>query len=168
MTPDGEPAPGNPFSSLVYSYGHRNPQGLAWDSEGRLWSAEFGNSKVDELNLIEAGKNYGWPECEGNCSEAGMTNPKKTWPVGDASPSGIAIVDDVVYMGALRGQRLWRIPLDGTNAGTPQAFYVNEYGRLRTVEKIPGTNSLWITTTNCDKNGGKPKGSDKIFRVELK
>jgi glucose/arabinose dehydrogenase len=168
MTTDGKPAPGNPFGTLVYSVGHRNPQGLAWDSAGRLWSAEFGNSKFDELNLIEPGKNYGWPTCEGNCSTSGMTNPKRQWSVGEASPSGIAIVDGAVYMAALRGQRLWRIPLNGTGTGTPEAYYVNEYGRLRTVEKIPGKNQFWVTTTNSDNNGGKPDGSDKIFRVEVK
>jgi glucose/arabinose dehydrogenase len=168
MTTDGKAAPGNPFGTVVYSIGHRNPQGLAWDSAGRLWAAEFGNSKFDELNLIEGGKNYGWPTCEGNCSTDGMTNPKRQWSVGEASPSGIAIVDGAVYMAALRGQRLWRIPLNGTGTGSPEAYYVNQYGRLRTVEKIPGKNQFWVTTTNSDNNGGKPDGSDKIFRVEVK
>jgi hypothetical protein len=96
-----------------------------------------------------------------------MTNPKRQWPVGDASPSGIAIVNDVVYMAALRGQRLWRTPLDGTRAGMPEAYYVNEYGRLRTVEKVPGKSELWLSTTNCDNNGDKPAGSDRIFRVKI-
>jgi len=167
MTMEGTPAPGNPFGTVVYSYGHRNPQGLAWDSAGRLWSSEFGNSKVDELNLIEPGKNYGWPTCEGNCNTAGMTNPKRTWPVGEASPSGLAIVGNTAYMAALRGQRLWSIPLNGTSAGTPTAYYINDYGRMRTVEKVPGANAIWLSTTNCDNNGGEPDGSDKIFRVDV-
>ncbi|MGP3981783.1 PQQ-dependent sugar dehydrogenase [Streptomyces sp. KR80] len=168
MTPDGKPAPGNPFGTLVYSLGHRNPQGLTWDDQGRLWSSEFGNSKYDELNLIESGKNYGWPTCEGNCSTDGMTNPKRQWPVGEASPSGVAYADGAIYMAALRGQRLWRIPVDGTNAGTPKAYYVNQYGRQRTVEKLPGKNTLWLSTTNADNNGGEPDGADKVFQIELK
>ncbi|MEV8508883.1 PQQ-dependent sugar dehydrogenase [Actinoplanes sp. NPDC051475] len=169
MRTDGKPAPGNPFTdSLVYSYGHRNPQGLAWDSQGRLWEAEFGNSQYDELNLIKPGRNYGWPICEGTCSVSGMENPKRQWPVSTASPSGIAIVRDVVYMAALRGERMWRIPLlDGENTGTPTSYYVGTYGRLRTVVKVPGADQLWLSTTNCDNNGGAPDGSDKIFRITI-
>jgi glucose/arabinose dehydrogenase len=169
MRTDGTPAPGNPFAnSLVYSYGHRNPQGLAWDSRGRLWEAEFGNSQYDELNLIKPGRNYGWPACEGTCSVSGMENPKRQWSVSTASPSGIAIVRDVVYMAALRGERLWRIPLlDGENTGSPTAYYVGTYGRLRTVVKVPGADQLWLSTTNCDNNGDADPGADKIFRITI-
>ncbi|MFF4399045.1 PQQ-dependent sugar dehydrogenase [Streptomyces sp. NPDC001480] len=169
MTTDGKPAPGNPFGNYVYSLGHRNPQGLAFDRSGRLWEAEFGNSSKDELNLIKPGANYGWPTCEGSCSVAGMTNPKATWNVSEASPSGIAIVRNVVYMASLRGERLWRIPINGDNesVGTPTAYYVGTYGRLRTVTKVPGADQLWLSTTNCDNNGGAADGSDKLFRVSI-
>ncbi|WP_326662190.1 PQQ-dependent sugar dehydrogenase [Streptomyces canus] len=169
MTTDGRPAPGNPFGTYIYSLGHRNPQGLAFDRNGRLWEAEFGNSSKDELNLIKPGANYGWPICEGTCSTAGMTNPKATWNVSEASPSGIAIVRNVVYMASLRGERLWRIPINGDNesVGTPTAYYVGTYGRLRTVTKVPGADQLWLSTTNCDNNGGAADGSDKIFRVTI-
>ncbi len=168
MKTDGTPAPGNPFGTLVYSYGHRNPQGIAWDSQGRLWEAEFGNSMFDELNLIKPGLNYGWPTCEGTCSVAGMENPKRQWSVDQASPSGIAIVRDVVYMAALRGERLWRIPiLSGESTGTPSAYYVGTYGRLRTVTKVPGADAFWLSTTNCDNNGGAGNGSDQIMRVTV-
>ncbi len=168
MTTDGKPAPGNPFGTLLYSYGHRNPQGITWDAQGRLWEAEFGDAKYDELNLIEPGKNYGWPTCEGTCSVDGMTNPKRQWPVSEASPSAVAYADGAIYMAALRGQRLWRIPVDGTTAGTPKAYYTGDYGRLRTVETVPGKNSLWLTTTNADNNGKAGPGSDKVFQVDLK
>ncbi len=168
MTTTGQPAPGNPFGTLIYSYGHRNPQGIAWDSQGRLWEAEFGNSTADELNLIKPGLNYGWPTCEGTCSVSGMTNPKRTWSVSVASPSAVAIVRDVVYMAALRGERLWRIPLlSGETTGTPSAFYVGSFGRLRTVIKVPGADQMWLSTTNCDNNGGAADGSDRIFRVTI-
>ncbi|MET9905338.1 PQQ-dependent sugar dehydrogenase [Streptomyces sp. NPDC006476] len=169
MTTDGKPAPGNPFGNYVYSLGHRNPQGLAFDRNGRLWEAEFGNSSKDELNLIKPGANYGWPTCEGTCSVSGMTNPKATWNVSEASPSGIAIVRNVVYMASLRGERLWRIPINGDNesVGTPTAYYVGTYGRLRTVTKVPGADQLWLSTTNSDNNGNQPDGSDKIFRVNI-
>jgi glucose/arabinose dehydrogenase len=169
MTTAGKPAPGNPFGNLVWSYGHRNPQGLAFDRNGRLWEAEFGNSLYDELNLIKPGLNYGWPTCEGTCSVAGMENPKAQWSVSVASPSGIAIVRNVIYMAALRGERLWRIPINGDteSVGTSTAYYVGTYGRLRTVTKIPGSDALWLSTTNCDNNGGAAPGSDKIFKVTI-
>ncbi|WP_329125430.1 PQQ-dependent sugar dehydrogenase [Streptomyces sp. NBC_01465] len=169
LTTTGQPAPGNPFGNYVYSYGHRNPQGLAFDRNGRLWEAEFGNSTYDELNLIKPGANYGWPTCEGTCSTSGMTNPKKTWPVDQASPSGIAIVRNVIYMAALRGERLWRIPISGDteSVGTATAYYVGTYGRLRTVTKVPGQDQLWLSTTNCDNNGGAAAGSDKIFKLSI-
>jgi glucose/arabinose dehydrogenase len=169
MTTDGKAAPGNPFGNYVYSYGHRNPQGLSFDRNGRLWEAEFGNSSKDELNLIKPGANYGWPTCEGSCGVSGMTNPKATWNVSEASPSGIAIVRNVVYMASLRGERLWRIPITGDteNVGTPTAYYVGTYGRLRTVTKVPGADQLWLSTTNCDNNGGAADGSDKIFKVSI-
>lgn len=168
MTPDGTPAPGNPFNSLVYSYGHRNPQGITWDAEGRLWESELGSNKYDELNLVEPGKNYGWPTCEGGCSTAGMTDPKRQWPVAEASPSAVAYADGAIYMAALRGERLWRIPVAGTSAGTPKAYYTNHYGRLRTVESVPGTKSLWLTTTNADNSGDGEAGSDKVFQIDLR
>ncbi|MGW1780462.1 PQQ-dependent sugar dehydrogenase [Streptomyces sp. NPDC002143] len=169
MTTDGKAAPGNPFGNYVYSYGHRNPQGLAFDRNGRLWEAEFGNSSKDELNLIKPGGNYGWPTCEGTCDVSGMTNPKKTWNVSEASPSAIAIVRNVVYMASLRGERLWRIPINGDteNVGTATAYYVGAYGRLRTVVKVPGADQLWLSTTNADNNGGEADGADKIFRVGI-
>lgn len=169
MTTDGKAAPGNPFGNYVYSYGHRNPQGLAFDRNGRLWEAEFGNSSKDELNPIKPGANYGWPTCEGTCSVSGMTNPEATWNVSEASPSGIAIVRNVIYMASLRGERLWRIPITGDteNVGTPTAYYVGTYGRLRTVTKVPGADQLWLSTTNCDNNGGAADGSDKIFKVSI-
>lgn len=167
LTTDGKPAPGNPFDSYVYSYGHRNAQGLTWDPQGRLWESELGQDTYDEINLIEPGKNYGWPTCEGPCTTDGMTNPKAHWQPTDASPSGIAYADGDLYMATMRGRRLYRIPVDGTEVGTPVELYKNQYGRLRTVEKVPGKNALWVLTTNADYNGKQPAGSDQVLEVEL-
>ncbi|GAA2409152.1 hypothetical protein GCM10010404_78870 [Nonomuraea africana] len=153
ITKTGAAAPGNPFNTRVYSYGHRNPQGIAWDSAGRLWSSELGNSSRDELNLILPGRNYGWPQCEGSCSVSGMTNPKHTWSVSEASPSGIAIVNNTIFMAALRGQRLWRIVLNGENVSTVNSYFNGTYGRLRAVEKVPGASAIWFGSTNSDNNG---------------
>lgn len=153
MTTAGEPVEGNPFDSLVFSMGHRNPQGLAFDSEGRLWASEFGQGSTDELNLIEAGNNYGWPICEGDCNEEGMTNPKQTWSTAEASPSGLAIVGSTAFMAALRGQRLWRIELNGTEVGETTDHFNGDFGRLRSVAAVPGENAIWIGTSNSDNNG---------------
>lgn len=167
ITKTGAAAPGNPFGTTIYSYGHRNPQGLAWDDAGRLWSSELGNSSVDELNLIESGKNYGWPTCEGNCSVAGMTNPKRTWTTAEASPSGLAYANGALFMAALRGQRMWRIVLNGTSVGSVTSHWNGTYGRLRAVAKVPGENAIWFGTTNADNNGGQPDGSDRFLRSNL-
>jgi glucose/arabinose dehydrogenase len=165
MTPDGRPAPGNPFpGSIVYSLGHRNVEGLAFDSRGRLWASEFGDKAEDELNLIRAGGNYGWPVVEGSSDDPRFVPPMAVWPVAQASPSGIAIVDDVVYMAALRGQRLWRIPITGDGLGQPQAFLQGEHGRLRSVAHAPD-GSLWVGTSNLDKLGEPGPGDDRILRV---
>ncbi|MEV0347572.1 PQQ-dependent sugar dehydrogenase [Nonomuraea sp. NPDC050680] len=165
LTKTGAAAPGNPFGTRVYSYGHRNPQGLAWDSAGRLWESELGNSSRDELNLIQPGKNYGWPTCEGTCSTTGMTNPKYTWSVSEASPSGIAIVNNTVFMAALRGTRLWRIVLNGENVSTVNSYFNGTYGRLRAVEKVPNASAIWFGSTNSDNNGSGD--ADVIRRTNI-
>jgi glucose/arabinose dehydrogenase len=163
MTPDGAPAPGNPFAgSLVFSLGHRNVQGLAFDSRGRLWASEYGANAWDELNLVQPGGNYGWPRVEGRGSD-GFVEPAAVWPVDEASPSGIAIVGDVVHMAALRGERLWQIPIQGDGAGEPVAQLAG-YGRLRTVKQAPD-GSLWVTTSNRDGRGAPHPGDDRILRV---
>jgi glucose/arabinose dehydrogenase len=168
MTPDGKPPGDNPFrGSLVYSLGHRNVQGLAFDPQGRLWASEFGQRTWDELNLIQPGRNYGWPEAEGREGPDRYVQPLAQWPTDDASPSGIAIAEGSVWMAALRGARLWRIPLrGGTTVGTPAAFFSDEYGRLRTVEPAPD-GSLWLITSNTDGRGSPRRGDDRILRVVL-
>ncbi|NNH74975.1 PQQ-dependent sugar dehydrogenase [Nocardia uniformis] len=166
LTPDGQTAPGNPTAgSPVYSLGHRNVQGLAWDSTGRLFAAEFGQNRFDEINLIEPGRNYGWPAVEGDANTDGgrYTNPLLTWSPAEASPSGIAIAGDTLYVAALRGERLWTVPLRDGSLGEPVARLTDQLGRLRTVEVAPD-GALWLTTSNTDGRGDIRDGDDRIIR----
>src|SRR6266542_2903879 len=163
MTPEGAPAAGNPFGgSVVWSIGHRNVQGLAWDAAGRMYASEFGQNRYDELNPIEPGRNYGWPEVEGPGSGGGRyVEPIATWATDDASPSGIAIAGERVYMACLRGQRLYRIGLDGK---APEVLLAGEYGRLRHVALAPD-GSLWVLTSNSDGRGSPSRDDDRILRL---
>ncbi len=165
LTPEGRPAPGNPFpGSPVYSLGHRNVQGLAWDRAGRLFAAEFGQNRFDEINLIEPGRDYGWPEVEGaGGADRGFADPLLTWTTAEASPSGIAIAADTLYVAALRGKRLWTVPLENGRAGAPRAELRDRYGRLRTVEVAPD-GALWLTTSNTDGRGDPDSGDDRVLR----
>ncbi|MDP9796712.1 glucose/arabinose dehydrogenase [Catenuloplanes nepalensis] len=166
LTPDGDAAPGNPTEgSPVFSLGHRNVQGLAWDADGKLWATEFGQNRLDEVNQIEPGRNYGWPdvEGEGDTADGKYTNPKVTWGTAESSPSGMAIAGDTIFVAALRGERLWAIPLDGQNTGEPKAEFSGEYGRIRTVEIAPD-GALWMTTSNTDGRGDVRDGDDRILR----
>ncbi|GAA2208374.1 PQQ-dependent sugar dehydrogenase [Nonomuraea monospora] len=170
LTPDGEPAPGNPTpGSAVYSLGHRNVQGLAWDDQDRLFATEFGQNELDEVNLIQPGRNYGWPEVEGEGDTAGgrYTNPLVTWPVREASPSGMAIAGSTAYVAALRGERLWTLPLDGDDLGEPVAQLDGRYGRLRTVQVAPD-GALWVTTSNTDGRGDLRDGDDRVLRFRAR
>jgi len=168
LTPTGEPAPDNPTDgSPVLSLGHRNVQGLAWDDDDRLWASEFGQDTWDELNLIEPGENYGWPRYEGRASVPDFVDPKVQWRPEDASPSGIAYADGAIWMAALGGERLWRIPVaDGRVSEQPEAFFVRELGRLRTVVVAPD-DSLWLMTSNTDGRGEPRSGDDRIIRLSL-
>lgn len=167
ITPAGNPAPGNPFpNSPVWTYGHRNVQGMAWDSAGRMYADEFGQDNYDELNRIQKGKNYGWPSVEGASKDPRFVTPLRTWTPNDASPSGITIADGAIWMAGLGGHRLWRIPekADGS-VGTPTQSLVDTYGRLRDVVAAPD-GSLWILTSNRDRRGKPRAGDDKILRLK--
>ena len=163
---NGDAADGNPFGNRTWSYGNRNIEGLAFDADGRLWASEFGQNRVDELNLIERGKNYGWPRFEGKSDEEGYVTPKVTWPTDECSPSGLAITRSTAFVAALQGECVYAVPLDGTDAGKPRAFFQGEYGRIRTIEVAPD-DSLWVTTSNTDGRGDPGKNDDRILRVTL-
>ena len=174
VDPDGAVPSDNPFpGSPVYSVGHRNVQGLAFDSAGRLWATEFGAKDADELNRIDPGGNYGWPIVEGMATTDspqlpdGYVDPQAQWsPTSLASPSGIAIVDDVAYVASLRGEVLWQVPLVGDRAGEPIALDLGELGRLRTIEAMPD-GTLWLMTSNTDGRGDARDGDDRILVLRL-
>ncbi|MFI5627943.1 PQQ-dependent sugar dehydrogenase [Streptomyces sp. NPDC051664] len=172
MTPDGRPAPGNPEPGLLmYSYGHRNVQGLAWDSRKQLWASEFGQDTWDELNQIVPGGNYGWPKYEGKVGKKGFVDPVAQWKTSEASPSGIAFAQGSIWMAGLRGERLWRIPLsenpDKEPLAPPQSFLKGQYGRLRTV-LAAGGNRLWLVTSNTDTRGTPEPGDDRALVLEVR
>ena len=163
MTPEGRPAPGNPFGTVVWSYGHRNVQGLAWDGAGRLYASELGQDRFDEVNWIEKGHNYGWPVIEGAGGHGRYTDPVLTWTTGEASPSGAAIAAGSLWVAALRGERLWQVPLDPAGrVGRPVPHVIGDYGRLREVVRAPD-GALWVTTSNWDGRGIPQPGDDKIL-----
>lgn len=165
---DGAPAPGNPFpGSPIWSLGHRNVQGMAWDKAGRMFASEFGQNTWDELNRIEPGRNYGWPLVEGIGRRSGFVDPVHEWATSVASPSGIAVgADGAIYMAALRGQSLWRIPVDSAGrAGTPRRLLQGTYGRLRAAVTARD-GRLWVVTNNTTRGTTKP-GDDRIIAFRL-
>ena len=168
VTTDGDPAPDNPRNgSPVWTMGHRNVQGLAFDDRGRLWATEFGQNTWDELNLVVKGRNYGWPTYEGRGEGPGSEryrDPFVTWRTQDASPSGLAFLDGSLWAGALRGERLWQVPVTDEGVGRPRGWFVGELGRIRTVTATP-EGTLWITTSNRDGRGDPRPGDDRILEV---
>jgi glucose/arabinose dehydrogenase len=165
MTPEGDPVGSG---TLVFSKGHRNVQGLAFDGQGRVFAVEFGQNRFDEVNLLREGGNAGWPEVEGAGDGGGrFLAPLVTWETSEASPSGAALLGDSLYVAALRGQRLWRVPLDGSGgAGEPEALLQGEYGRLRTATRAPD-GSLWVLTSNRDGRGEPVETDDRVVRVPV-
>lgn len=165
ITTDGDPAPGNPDEgSPVWSLGHRNVQGLAFDGAGQLWASEFGDQTFDELNRVARGANYGWPEVEGRGGAPDYVDPAHTWSTEEASPSGLAFADDALWMAALRGETLWRIPLAGDGVGRPVDLFTGDYGRIRTVVTTPD-GDLWVATSNRDGRGTPADEDDRILLV---
>ncbi len=164
MNPDGSVPSGQ--GSRVWSLGHRNVQGLAWDARGRLWASEFGQNARDEVNLIRRGRNYGWPEVEGEGPTGRFTNPLVTWSTSEASPSGAAIIGSNLYVAALRGECVWRIPLRGASLGKPVRMLSGRYGRIRTVVAAPD-GTLWVATSNRDGRGSPRSSDDRIVAIRV-
>ncbi len=166
IAPDGTIPSDNPFpGSPVWTLGHRNVQGLAFDSAGRVLASEFGQRDVDELNLLTPGANYGWPVHEGAGNDPDFIDPIASWsPTATASPSGLAVTDGSAYVASLRGERLWRVPLSGTMAGRPRAVQLGDLGRLRTIGTAPD-GSMWLVTSNTDGRGDPRASDDRVIRL---
>lgn len=166
VTAQGVPAPGNPYAgSPVWSWGHRNVQGFAWDPAGRMWASEFGQDTWDELNLVRPGGNYGWPLVEGIAGRDGFVDPVRQWRPADASPSGLAVgPDGAVYLAGLRGQSLWRVGVraDGSTE-EPVRLLAGRYGRLRDVLVGPD-GRLWVVSNNTARGTPRP-GDDRVVTV---
>ncbi len=165
MTPDGDVPEDNPFpGSLVFSLGHRNPQGIAWDADGRLFATEFGQDTWDELNIINPGGNYGWPEVEGIGEDADFIDPVQQWGTDEASPSGITIIEDTLFVANLRGERIRAVPVSDPAVSTE--YLAGEFGRIRDATQAPD-GMLWLLTSNTDSYGTPSDGDDQIVRIEL-
>ena len=166
ITRSGGVPDGNPFDTRVWSYGHRNVQGLTWDGRGRMWAAELGQNAQDELNRIRPGRNYGWPLAEGRSPDPELTDPFVAWRPENCSPSGIAAARGRIWVGALRGEALWSVRITGPAAGRKVRHFHGDFGRIRTVAKAPD-GSLWITTSNRDGRGSPARADDRVIRLNL-
>lgn len=165
VTDEGKPAPGNPFNNLVYSYGHRNVQGLTWHTDATFWATEHGSSTHDELNFIEPGKNYGWPGVTGDQSKPGINSPfleseSDTW-----APGGLTFSDGSFFFAGLRGQALFQVKFEG--GPNLYTHFKREYGRIRDVVTGPD-GLLYITTSNNDGRGIPNSGDDKVIKLNPK
>jgi glucose/arabinose dehydrogenase len=169
INPDGSVPADNPDpGSPVWTSGHRNVQGLAFDARDRLWATEFGSDVWDELNRIQKGLNYGWPAAEGDSDLRGFTDPLVQWRPDNASPSGLAYAAGSLWAASLNGERLWQIPVrPGGGVRTPREHFVGDYGRLRTVVVAPD-GSLWVSTSNHDGRGDPAPADDRILRLILR
>lgn len=168
---DGSIPSDNPFGSAVYSYGHRNPQGLAWDDKGQLWSTEHGRSGAgsgfDELNIITKGSNYGWPAIEGDEAADGMVKPaahsgaNETW-----APASLAYHNGSLYFGGLRGEALYQAVIENGSTVKLTIHYKGEFGRIRAASTGPDKN-LYISSSNTDGRGDQKPNDDKILKINL-
>ncbi|HML05971.1 MAG TPA: PQQ-dependent sugar dehydrogenase, partial [Methanobacterium sp.] len=161
---DGTIPSDNPFGNYVYSYGHRDPQGIIWNPVTKeMYSSEHGATQNDEINIIVKGGNYGWPLYQGNETSPGFIKPLIVYTDFTLAPSGIAYFNNTLYVAGLRGSQLRKISLsaDGNSVTGEQALLTN-LGRIREVVEHNGY--LYISTSNMDGRGIPQSGDDKIIR----
>lgn len=162
---DGSIPDDNPFDdSAVWSYGHRNVQGMTWDDDGVMYASEFGQDTWDELNVIEPGKNYGWPAVEGIAEAEGYVDPVQQWAPADASPSGIAHVRGMLFIANLRGASVRTVDIE--DLGASEVLYRDDIGRIRDAVAAPD-GSVWFVSNNTDGRVTPNEGDDRIFRIQL-
>ncbi|MBO0608931.1 PQQ-dependent sugar dehydrogenase [Myceligenerans salitolerans] len=165
MTPGGEVPGDNPFDgSFVYSYGHRNPQGIDWARDGTMFASEFGQNTWDELNVITPGGNYGWPVVEGVAGDDRYVDPVQQWSPREASPSGLGIAGGTIFVANLRGSVLRAVPV--AEPSRSAEFWPGQYGRLRDVTVSPA-GDLWFLTNNTDGRGTPGPDDDRLLAVPL-
>jgi glucose/arabinose dehydrogenase len=175
LNPDGTTPRDNPFASPTYSYGHRNPQGLDWHpASGDLWATEHGASGNDELNLVQAGRNYGWPVIEANETRPGMEPPIRFYSPAIA-PSGASFYRGAafpafqgnLFFATLRGQHLHRVRFDRTDPRrvlAEERLLEGRFGRLRDVVSGPD-GALYVSTSNRDGRAQPAADDDRILRL---
>jgi glucose/arabinose dehydrogenase len=162
ITDTGGVLSSNPYGNPVWSIGHRNVEGLAFDGQGRLWASEFGENTYDELNRIVRGGDYGWPDVEGSDGPGGFRDPIAQWATDECSPSGIAVVGGHAFLGALQGRCVWSVDL----ATGRSRRWLEGHGRIRLVAAAPD-GSLWVGTSNRDGRGSPTGGDDRLLRVTI-
>lgn len=172
LTDNGDIPKDNPFGNAAYSYGHRNVQGITWDSLGNLWATEHGRSGLqsglDELNLIIKGENYGWPDIEGDKTKKGMRTPAiHSGPDDTWAPSGAVYFKGSIFFAGLRGEALYEAKISGSKVISLKEHFKGEFGRLRTVVVGPD-GYLYILTNNKDGRGSPKLDDDKIIKVDPK
>ncbi|WP_436896514.1 PQQ-dependent sugar dehydrogenase [Mammaliicoccus sciuri] len=160
---DGSKPKDNPMSnSYVYSYGHRNPQGIVWTPDGQMYASEHGNQANDEINEIKEGHNYGWPVIEGNEENNNMETPIFTSGSDDTwAPSGIAFKDGIIYSAALRGEDIMKFDVEKDE----MKKVATKYGRIRDVYIV--NNDLYFVSNNTDGRGNPSQNDDKMYKVSL-
>jgi glucose/arabinose dehydrogenase len=161
---DGSVPRSNPFGNRVWTYGHRNPEGITFADDGTLWESEFGQDTWDELNRIVEGHDYGWPRLEGKDGRGGSSDPLAQWRPDNCSPSGVAVLRGRAWLGALRGECLWSVRLHGPRRGHVVRHLHGRLGRIRAVAAAPD-GSLWIGTSNRDGRATPGPDDDRILRV---
>ena len=185
LTLDGQPAAGNPFNTRIYSYGHRNPQGMVFAPDGALYVTEHGPSDNDEVNRIEAGRNYGWPtvhgRCDGDigmgetsfCSANSIAEPIAIW-TPTIAPAGLAYYNATLIpafrgsllFATLKDETLYRLTLssDGRSVTATQKLFDGDFGRLRAVLVAPD-GAIYLGTSNRDGRGSPASTDDRVIRI---
>ncbi|MEU4422695.1 PQQ-dependent sugar dehydrogenase [Actinoplanes sp. NPDC024001] len=167
ITTSGKPAPGNPVkTSPIWSSGHRNVQGLAWDATKRMFATDHGQPQFSELNVIAKGKDYGWPRADGAGTDSKLANPLVSWPTAASSCGGVAAMESLVATACLLGKRMYMLNVtgNGTVLGNPQELLTDEFGRLRALVAAPD-GSFWVSTSNQEEAGEPDPEDDRIIRL---